>query len=263
MIVSESNRVQSSAPPAFERKPAAESVVPEKEAARVAEPMLAQPHDPIHLTSMVVSGATMGAIAGIGTLVLAVVGLSGVAPAYLAPIAVVMLGLAFLLLGGIDLAWFCMFNFAESESREHLLFRRGVVIALVAGLAGVILGLLNLVFFIGAWFTAIAVIVLGVGLLAHSAAMRHIARFTYCSLGFQHSHSVLNLNAVSLAPTRDLIVGLGGVVLGILALLGIMPMTLGFVALLAMGLAVAATASTVCGATLATLDALCPASVRA
>ena len=52
---------------------------------------------------------------------------------------------------------------------------------------------------------------------------------------------------------RDFLLGLGGAILGILAILNIAPVVLGLVALLAMGGAVTLTASTICGATLATL----------
>ena len=56
---------------------------------------------------------------------------------------------------------------------------------------------------------------------------------------------------------RDFLIGLGATILGILAMMHIAPVTLGFVALLALGGALAFTASTICGAGLATLQEVC------
>jgi hypothetical protein len=65
------------------------------------------------------------------------------------------------------------------------------------------------------------------------------------------------INALTVAPLRDFLVGLTSVILGVLAIFSVAPAALGFVALLAMGVAMVATTSTVCSATLATLEGAC------
>ncbi len=61
-------------------------------------------------------------------------------------------------------------------------------------------------------------------------------------------------------PVRDFFIGLGGVILGVLAMMNVAPAILEFVAFLAIGGALTATASTICGATLATLKGVCSKS---
>ena len=51
--------------------------------------------------------------------------------------------------------------------------------------------------------------------------------------------------------------GLGGVILGILAMMNVAPLVLGLIAVLTISGAMTFTASTVCGATLATLKGAC------
>jgi uncharacterized membrane protein HdeD (DUF308 family) len=70
----------------------------------------------------------------------------------------------------------------------------------------------------------------------------------------------LAINALTVAPLRDFFVGLVSVILGVVALFNIAPAALGFVALLAMGVATVGTTSTICSATLATLEGHCSKS---
>ena len=73
-----------------------------------------------------------------------------------------------------------MFRFAEHEtSRDRIVFFSGVAAALIAGLAAVVLGILNFAFLGDVRFGAVAVIVLGLGLLWHSGVMRRVSQFTH------------------------------------------------------------------------------------
>ncbi|MGO8751708.1 MAG: hypothetical protein ACLQNE_37680 [Thermoguttaceae bacterium] len=212
--------------------------------------------------SLAVAGASIGSLWGLSALVLAILGLSGVLPIYMAPAACIGLGLAFLMLGAVGDTWARMFRFAEQESsRERIGFYSGVTATWIAGLAAVLLGILNFVFLGDPRFTAVAVIALGLGLLWHSGVTRRVSRFTHdiTYRGIEEHRPVgpFAVNALSGAPVRDILIGLGGVILGTLAIMNIAPVTLGFVALLTMGGALTFTASTVCGAALITLKKAC------
>lgn len=216
--------------------------------------------------SLVVSGATIGSMWGLSTVILAILGLSGVQTIYTLPVAGIVLGLAFLALAGVGTAWSRMFQFAEHESSRDriIIFFSGVAGAFIAGLAAVVPGVMNFVFLGDARFGAVAVIALGLGLLWHGRAMRRVSQFThdvsYRGLVGRLPSGPLAVNALSLAPLRDVLVGLGGVILGVLALMHIAPATLEFVALLAIGGALTATASTIRGAAMANLKGICAKS---
>ncbi len=263
MVTSESNQGQSATATApFERQTQIPPPSRETSAQRPqpqAEQGRALPvHDPCWSMSLVVGGATIGSMWALGAFVLAILGLSGVTPIYMLPVAGIALGSAFLILAGIGRVWASMFPFAEDETpRDRTAFSSGSLAVLVAGLAGVVLGILNLVYLTGARFGAVPVIVLGLGLLWHSGVMRRVSRFPYHGVEGWRLKGPLAVNALTLAPVRDFLVGVGSVILGILAILNVAPATLSFVALLAISTALVLTSSTICSATLAALEGHC------
>jgi hypothetical protein len=264
MVTLESNRGQAAtATPPFERQtqdlpPSTETPTRQPQAeTRGTIPL----HDPVRFMSLVVAGATIGSMWGLGTTVLAILGLSGVTPIYMLPVAGITLGLALLTLGGIDRAWARMFPFAEDETRhERTAFSSGTWAVTFAGFAGIVLGIFNLAYLTGARFGALAAIVFGLGLFWHSGVMRRVSRFPYHGVEVRQLRGPLAINALTVAPLRDFFAGLGGVILGLLALFNLAPLTLGFVALLAMSVALVFTTSTVCSATLAALEGHCAKS---
>ena len=155
-----------------------------------------------------------------------------------------------------------MFRFSEHETaRDRVAIASGVAAVFGAGAAAIVLGVLDLMFPGNALLTSIAVLALGVGLLWHGGITRRVRRFTdyvmYHGVEERRPVGPIAINALSVAPIRDTLVGLCGVILGILAILSIAPVVLGLVALLAIATAVTATVSTICGATLSTLKGVC------
>jgi hypothetical protein len=258
MVTSESNRGQSvTASPPFERQTQEFAATPEAPAwqPKAEERPPATAPASLWNMSLVVAGATMGAMGALGAVVPAILGLSGVAPLYMLPVAAIVLGLAFFILAGIGRRWAFMFPFAEHETRqERRFFSFGFFALLIAGLAGIILGIFNLAYVSGARFGALTAVVLGLGLLWHSFVMRRVSRFPYHGIEGHRLRGPLALNALSVAPVRDFLIGVASVVLGILALLNVTPLTLSFVALLSIGIGLAFTTSTICSATLAAME---------
>jgi hypothetical protein len=264
MVTSESNRTQASVTSPFARQTQSGPLPAEAVAERPAVEQKAEEKEvfpvryPIRFTSLVAAGATIGSLWGLSVSLLAILGLSGVAVAYMSPVAGIALGSSFLVLAGVDLAWAGMFRIAGIEKpRERVVFTGGVAAVLIAGCIGIITGILNLMSLTGTWLGAVAVIFLGLGLLWHSGVMRRISDVTHRNVGVVHANGPLAINALSLAPVRDFLVGFGCAILGLLALLGVVPTVLTCVALLAMGGALAFTTSTICGATLANLEDTC------
>jgi hypothetical protein len=260
MVTTEGNRTQPSMKSTYERPAQAFRPAPETVAeSRTAEEVEAlRFRDPLRFTSLIVSGATAGSLAAFGGLVLAVLGLSGVAPAYVSPVAGILLGLALVMLAGVHWARARMFDYALRESRrDWIVFLSGVIGLTIAGFVGIVASIVNVGFVVGAEFGGVAVIVLGLGLLMHSFMIEHVGRITERGLEGRRLRGPFAVNALTLAPWRDFFVGLGGVILGILAMMNVAPVILGFVALLTIGGALTFTASTICSATLATLKGAC------
>ena len=265
MVTSESNRGQTVvATPPFERQtqvlpPSSEAQAPPPPIQPLAEERPpASLREPFAWMSLVVSGATMGSMWALGATVLAILALAGVAPLFMLPVAAILVGLALLTLGAIDRLWAHMFPFAEGESRrDRTIFGSSNWVVIAAGLIGAIVGIVNLTRFTDPRFLAIAVILLGLGLFCHSEIMRRVSRFPYHGVEGRQLRGPLALNALTLAPLRDFLVGLVGVILGVLAIFNLAPIALGAVALLAMSIATMATTSTICSATLATLEGSC------
>jgi hypothetical protein len=180
MVTLESNRTQPSTTAPYERQtvqPTAEAVAEQPQAEQRTSIAV---RDPLWFVSLVVAGATIGSMWGLSTLIVSILGLSGVLPIYMLPVAGITLGMAFLMLGTVGTAWARMFGFAEHEtSRDRLAFLGGLAAVLIAGLFAVVLGILNFVFLGDARFVAVAVIALGLGLLWHSWVMRRVSHFTH------------------------------------------------------------------------------------
>jgi hypothetical protein len=257
MATTEGERTQVSGEPTFELHE--EGATGQEERASVII------RDPFWFMSLVVAGATAASLWGIGAVVLAIFGLSGVLATYLAPVAGIVAGVAFFTLGAVGGAWGRMFRFSERETpRDRIVVSTSVAAVLFAGMAAIALSILNLVFIADARFVAIAVMVLGAGLLWHSGLMRRVSCFThyvtYHGVEGRRPSGPIAINALSLAPLRDFLLGLGSAILGILAILGLAPVALVLVALLVLGGALTLTVSTICGATLATLKNVCSKS---
>lgn len=180
----------------------------------------------------VFGGTTAEAIVGLGAVVLAIIGLANMWPGYMASIATIAVGAALLFSGGAIAARYS--HLAEEVGAKGI--GGGLSGEILGGAAGIALGILALIGIMPATLTPVAVIVLGATLLIGSAAT---ARLRYLS-SLRMSERARNVTreAVEAASGTEVLVGIGAVVLGILALLGYMPRTLVLVGLLALGAAV-------------------------
>jgi hypothetical protein len=177
-------------------------------------------------------GSTAEAVVGAGAVILAIIGLANMWPGYMAPIATIAVGAALLFQGGAIAARYS--HMADEVGAREL--GSGLTGEILGGGAGIVLGVLS---FIGIWpstLMAVAVIVLGGTLLIGSSATSRL-RFLSTSRLSEHARRVTR-EAVEMASGTEVLIGLGAIVLGILALLGFVPGTLVLVALLALGASV-------------------------
>ncbi len=184
--------------------------------------------------SVVAGGSIAEAIGGVGAVVLAILGLVDLLPHDMAAIATMAVGLA-LLLEGIAIA--TRFSDLLSETGRGLSdaakLGSGMGAEFLGGVAGGILGLLALLGIVPMILTASAVIVFGASLLLSSGATYRLDSLA-SKLG-QKTLTGAQMLAGIAASGVQVLVGIAGVTLGIIALVGISSMVLTLVGLLSIG----------------------------
>ena len=201
-----------------------------------------------HFTAGLAGGSTMFlTIGGAAAIVLTILGLADLFPAYMAAISVIVIG-GVMALQGVALGSRFSRLLAESGGREGASeVGTGLTAEFIAGAAAVALGVLSLLGLDAVVLIPIAVIVLGAGLLISAGVPGRLSHFA--SGGhpehpqFQHAAS----EAVMASTGAEVLVGGAAVVLGIIALVGEVPITRCLVALLAIGAATLMTGTAVAG----------------
>jgi hypothetical protein len=189
------------------------------------------------------AGSAAEALGGAAAVVLAIIGLAGGLP-------VAMMAIATIVLGGAVL----LDSFAIGARYERLVrdtwggetrvskaqLGTGLSAESLAGVAGIVLGILALLGYMPTTLCAIALIVFGGGLVMGSAARRRFNAISvsHYSEGASHTAQRALDEAASVASGGDMLIGAGAVVLGILALLGLYPLTLVLIGFIAVGGAV-------------------------
>lgn len=183
---------------------------------------------------IVESGSTIDAIGGVTVVVLAIVGLAGIGPSYMLSIAAIVLGGSLLFQGGLMTAEYSEI-LSSLKGGSSLEFGGGIGAEGLAGISAVILGVLALFGLNPAILMSVAAIVLGGGLvLSSGVALRFNSVKIDLAEGTSEAKTVAR-EALSAASLTQVFVGMGAAILGILAVIGINPMVLSLVAMLAVG----------------------------
>lgn len=185
-----------------------------------------------------VAGGSIGeALAGAAAAILALLGFWGIVPMTLAAIATIAVGAALLLEGGGVAA-----RYSELLSETvgdpwagRVAFGTGVAAETVGGIAGVILGVLALVGVAPLVLMGSAVVVFGAALLLGSSATARLSGLAFAAAKPSPLTERLSRDAVLAAAGGQVLVGLAGVTLGILAIIGVSAPTLLLVSMLALG----------------------------
>ena len=260
MITVEYGRTQSADPTMTDRPRGPAEAGPGQ--ARIGPREWISVRHPLWSMSRIVARATVASLLGLGAFVLAVIGLSDVAPLHMLAAGGILLAAGFFALSAIDEAWGRMFGFPQHATmQDRTVYFGGMTAALGTGLAALVLSILFMVFPAAIWLAAVTMLVLGAGLLCHSGIMQQVSGLTHdvAVHGAEgpRANEPFPFGLLSLAAIRDAVIGAGSIVLGILALLFIAPGILMFVSMLAIGLALTFSASTMCAASLVTLRDVC------
>jgi hypothetical protein len=186
-------------------------------------------------------------ILGLGAVVLGIIGLIGLFPTPLAAIATIAVGVMLLSEGGsiVFRSYELLSEAGVGETAAVSEVSRAITAEFLAGVAGVVLGILALVGVVPLTLMAVAVITYGGMLWLTSGGS---IGFDWPALGDNEVVRRLVRSLRGAAADAQLLVGLAGVVLGILGLVGIKPLTLVLVALLAIGASALLRSSAVGGA---------------
>jgi len=184
--------------------------------------------------TVVAGGSIAQAAAAGGAAVLAIIGLAGTQTFFMMSVATIALGVAFLLREGGLVSQSLRTAYAASARSgafKEQVVGSGLTAATIAGITGVALGILALIGVDPETLIPAAVIVFGGSLLLDHAVGNSLA------LSYVRGIETLGAVGAGVPPGAggELLVGVGAASLGILALIGIAPLTLSLVALLALG----------------------------
>lgn len=186
---------------------------------------------------MVMGGSTVESLGGIGAMVLAILALVGVLPFYLAAIATIAAGAGLLVQGGAVAARYSELRF-ETAAREPAQLAElvgGVSTETLGGVAGIALGVLALVGVVPLTLVSVAVLVFGGTLLMGAGLTARLNNVILRSWSGSEEHHALAREAVRGAAATQVLMGIGAITLGILALVGFDPMTLSQIGLIGVG----------------------------
>ena len=153
--------------------------------------------------------------------VLTLLGLSGIMSELMLPLAVIAVGVAFLLEGLAISARFSTLLAATSSDRmERTEFGVGVTAEFLGGISGAVLGILALVKIAPVILMPAALIVYGITLMLSSGATHRLNAIEVEGSEETTRFKKIAHEAMSVSTALELVLGLGAVVLGILAVLG-------------------------------------------
>ncbi|HTV38292.1 MAG TPA: hypothetical protein VMF12_17815 [Xanthobacteraceae bacterium] len=192
-------------------------------------------------------GGFVDALGGIATIVLAIIGLSGIKPDILVSISTIVFGAALLIQGGAMLSEFAMI---ESTPETSAAGGGGLSSLFMVGVAGIVLGVLALLGVYPAVLTSVAVIAFGAALVLSSSSVWQLLTAQSMAMRFQSRSPMVRLVASEIAigsSGMQAMTGLAVIVLGILAVAGIYSQPLTLIALLAAGATLVMTGGTLSG----------------
>lgn len=176
-------------------------------------------HHPMHEHTFkwVASGSMMEGIGALATMALAIVGLAGLLSATLAAIATIVLGAGILVQSG---AFGAGAASANAAGDAQVIAGEGLGAEFLSGLTGIVLGILALLGVAPMTLLSVALLMFGAAFLLSNSSMQFNQ-----STGYR----------MSSCGGGHILMGLGALVLGILAVIGISPLTLILVGLLGLG----------------------------
>lgn len=190
------------------------------------------------LTGTMISGP-LGALAA----VLAIIGLANVYPFWMVTLATIALGVCFLFEGMTLVGRLSPLREAAEERRPAADLGAGTTGVMLAGLIGIVLGILGLLGVRPAVLIPSAAIVFGAALVIGAGAS---IRINDVLMTNRQERLAAGQEVLAATGLRGL-TGLGAMILGVIALIAVVPMTLSLVAMLITGVTLLLTDAAIAG----------------
>jgi len=184
------------------------------------------------------------AVGGVAAIVLAILGLLGIVDKTLAAIGLIVIGAALLFEGAAILSRYSRLTREAGGAPE---LTGGVTLELIGGLSVLILGVLAVLSLATMTLLAVGVIAYGAILILTAGTLTRLNSLDYADQSTSVVHEAMMRDAVMGSTALQILAGIGGVVLGVLALLGIHDLTLVLVAILGFGVAILLSGSALSG----------------
>ena len=205
-------------------------------------------HEDKVMEHAVIGGSGTEALIGAGAGVLAILGLAHIAPRMMVSIAAIALGAALVMDGiAIGAEYTRILEQTGNGSISRMGFSGGLSTQVMGGVAAVALGILALLNVEAMTLRAIAAIVLGATTVFSSGVAKRLNAFKIEGSSDHELAKRVARETLTAATGADLLIGLAAAVLGILALVGVAPVPLTLVAMLALGVSTLLTGSAVAG----------------
>lgn len=200
--------------------------------------VIAQPniHEEKVTAEILFSGAMMETITGIAIIVISIIGLTGFMPLIMLPIAAIALGLSFLFEGGAVATRLSNLLAEITHGRvDFAELSSGLTVEILAGISGIVLGVLSLVRVDPYIMMPIGVIVYGMALVIGSGVKARLNHLAISSQTEERMVHRITREVILVATGVEILLGLGVMALGILGVIGIYPVVLSLVGVLTAG----------------------------
>jgi hypothetical protein len=182
------------------------------------------------------AGGFVEAIAGLAAVVLSILGLSGTLPVEFAAVGLIVVAAALLIEGNAIAARVYRTQLRQGAvDRELPEIAGGLGAESLTAVAGLVLGVLALVGTDPFTLMPVAAIVLGVGMMLGSVAARRMSSVGLAGPGTPDVAGLVAREAVRVASSAHVLVGLAVVILGIVGIVAASPLTVTLVCVLCLG----------------------------
>lgn len=173
---------------------------------------------------------------GAAAIVLSILGLAGIFPMFMLSVATLAIGVAFLFKGTAVAADYTKaLKHTNAGKLEEAEFSGGMSAEMLAGAAGIVLGILALLSILPMTLGACALIAFGGAQLMSSGVTHRLNQVKIAQSGADDMAQQIATEATTAANGSQVLVGMAASVLGILSLIGLAPTTLALVGLLSLG----------------------------
>lgn len=191
-----------------------------------------------NVAKTIFGGSLVETVAAGITIVLSLIALSGTAVGILFPVGVIAMAIAFLVEGGAISMRFSRL-LAEACQRDVLkadFVGIGLTAEIVGGLSGLVLGILAITGMAPMILLPVSVIIYGVTLILSSGLVIRLNDLEFEGVTESARYRKIAHEMTTAAAAVEFLLGIGSLILGIVAITGIYSLTLSLVALLIIGI---------------------------